>query len=203
MRRVGGLTLVEILVALAVGGLALLLASQLLAPATRIWRINQARSAVEQTSIVLETRLVREILPSTADSVTTLASPPALSFLTPGGYDERTGRPIWSGFVIYCLDRDNRILYRKLWPNPDLPVQEPPLPYTFPTEEAVQLTPEELERVCTTCNGTERPVAYSITGFTAELESAQGLLTLAARYASETSLGLELRSRSLQLHMRN
>lgn len=203
MRLPRGFSLPEVLVGMSLLALVLTLTAQVLSPSLRIWNLDQARSTVEATGMLLERRLAAELLTTARTSITTLASPPAVSFLVPRGYDPETGSTLWSGFVVYALDRENRLLYRKVWPNPKAALQVPPLSYSFPATSSFRLTSDQLRRIATTNNGTEVRVAR----YVSDLQVLPGTPGypggLVLRLELPTQAGVETRVRRLDLSFRN
>lgn len=208
MRR-RGFTLLENLVVVSLTVLLLTLTWQVLSPSLRIWKINQARADIEQTGQVVEYKMAHELLQTSSSSVTIrTADPPAISFLgfdaaSSGGYDQNTGKAVWRKFVVYYLDTENHILYRKEWPNTSLAVQVPVLPgYPFPTQKTPALSQSELQQICSTENGTEKRAAYYVLALNASNPSG-GPFQLGLQLTEEDDSGVELALRQVDLHLRN
>ncbi len=166
MRRTGGFSLIETMAATALLAIVLTIAYNILVPILHIWQRNRAQGDMEQAGLILQTRLLQDMRPSDAASLTTITSPPAFSFLSTGhasmgGYDTATGRPVWQTYVCYCLDTENQVLYRKEWPNPT-PPPLPVLPVLLPTDNATPLTTAQLQALATTENGTETRAAWYV-----------------------------------------
>ncbi|HEY4000996.1 MAG TPA: hypothetical protein VGO93_19160 [Candidatus Xenobia bacterium] len=188
-RRSQGLTLFELILTLSLLLLLFGLAWQVLLPALRIWVVNQARASIEETGIVLESRIAREMERSTQSTVTILPPGPveAFSFATfgnetqtdigdpwllptppPDGYNPQTGLPEWQYFVIYYHPTGTQNVYRKIWPVPPQGCPQAPPTATascqpfyevLPSANVRTLTTDELASLCATPNGSERQVS--------------------------------------------
>lgn len=211
MRRSGArraFTLLEQLVAMSLLTLLLTLSWQVLKPSLDVWKVNAARADLEQTAVVLQHRIVRELVQSSRDSITTISSPPAVSFLsfddsTSSAYDASSGKPTWRKFVIYYVDTDNRIMYRKEYPNTAKTVQTPVLTsVVLPTSDPFKLTATQLQTICGTENGTETRVAWYALGMTLTVPTS-GAVSLDLQLTTESPAGMELAERQLDLTLRN
>jgi len=202
-----GLTLLEQLVATSLLTLLMTLCWQVVKPNLDVWKVNAARADLEQTAVVLQHRIARELRQSSRDSITTLSSPPAISFLSfddasSSAYDSSTGKPTWRKFVIYYVDTDNRIMYRKEYPDTAAGVQTPLLPVVLPSSNAFKLTTTQLQSICGTENGTETRVAWYVLGVTVTVPTS-GAVTLDLQLTTESPAGMELADRQLDLTLRN
>jgi prepilin-type N-terminal cleavage/methylation domain-containing protein len=204
--RPRGFTLLEQMVVVALLALLIGLAVTVLQPCLVEWGIVQDRSDMERSSTLAGERIRREWLSSTKASLTVLASPPAFSFLVPAdavgsAYDPLNGTPMWDHYVIYFLDATHHILFRKLWPAPVGDVPVPPLGETLPSTTAHPLSAAELALVCSTSNGTERPVATLVDGIAVSTDAAAVVLEM--QLSVQTRRGVDHLTRRLAVHMRN
>jgi len=131
MKR-AGLTLVEVLIAVALTGLLLALLSQVLVPGFQVWKQTQFTSEVEQNGLLAEKRLVEALLATTQDSVGAYESGDfhALSCLAhegtldDPGYEELQGETFWQSMTVFKLDRSEERLTNIRWVQPPLPSSE-------------------------------------------------------------------------------
>jgi hypothetical protein len=183
------------------------LAWQIMLPALRVWRVNQAQATIEENALVMSTTLVRDMERSTQASLTvapasgTPLALQAVSFATvgeensPDSYDAATGQPIWQTYVIYYILPGSHTLMRKVWPVPGVVAQTPPLsppqglgpappgalPYTMPNSQPVALAQNDLVTLCQTPNGSERSLGGNVDTFLltpSTTLSSCGILTL-------------------------
>jgi hypothetical protein len=111
-----GFTLLEQVMSCALLTVVLGLTWQILAPNLRAWDMSRGRADVEQQSLVMQSRLAEELRNSTMASVTISTTPPGFCFATldtSSPYDTSSGHPLWNGLVLYVLDTENQVLYRK------------------------------------------------------------------------------------------
>lgn len=167
-----GMTLMEQVVSTSLLAVVMLLTWQVLSPCLKVWQTDQAEVAIDQLGMLDSVRLRAELSRSTSRSLAFLdGDPPALCFLScddpsqTAAYDPVTGRPIWRKWVVYFLDVENEILYRKEWPNSTLSGQIPDLGVTLPTTTPTALTPALLRSLCVTTNGTEHRVSHNVQQF--------------------------------------
>lgn len=207
-RRPRGFTLAE---QLSVAGLVLLvlgLTLQVLQPALNTWMLDQARGETEQVGLVVAGRLASELRASTADSLVagTVTGIPAVAFLSTGDtavrFDAETGRPVWRQLVVYYLDSENRILYRKQWPAAGAGTQIPLLERKLPTTDPFRITERELRALCTTRNGTEERAAYHVEELRLAVEDHEPA-RLELGLACPTRLGTERTRRHAAVKMWN
>ncbi|HEY4000992.1 MAG TPA: hypothetical protein VGO93_19140 [Candidatus Xenobia bacterium] len=185
MKRNAGVTIFELLMTCALILIVFNLAYSVLMPSLHIWITNESQAAIEDSAVVLESRIGRELERSGQASVAVLPGvAPALqafSFASlgnetqtdisdnpwspaPDSFDPQTGRPEWQYFVVYYVPAGSQTVYRKIWPWPVPPKKPiPVLSYTFPTNNVVQLSAADLQTLCDTPNGSERQVASYVT----------------------------------------
>ncbi len=118
MKR-SGLTIVELLVVMGLLGLLLTICGQIVQPSLRVWELNRARADLDQAALVATTRLQRDLLGSHREAVSFRpADPCALAFPLSERYEALTGKPVFDRWVLYSLDPQNRLLYRRQWTVP-------------------------------------------------------------------------------------
>lgn len=99
MRR-RGLTLIEVMIAGALGFVVLGVAWDTMSAGLKLWQADLNRGSRQAQALSLECRLSQELSSTTADSVS--ATGPDLAFLLPGAaVDPSSGLPVWSRFVVY------------------------------------------------------------------------------------------------------
>jgi prepilin-type N-terminal cleavage/methylation domain-containing protein len=177
MRHGRGLTLIELMVGMTLLSLVLTLSAQVLVPCLNVWNVSQSQASLQQGAMLLQRKLSDEVAASDVRSVTTLNDPPAICFLsyTPDGaaqtnpYDTQSGEILWQQWVVYYLDAEDQLVYRKVWPNPSGGTQVPDLGTTLPSLTPTALSPTQVAALCTTTNGTERCVAIQAYDLAAQL----------------------------------
>lgn len=150
MRRPGGITLVETLVAVGLSGLLLVILSQVMIPGFQIWKQTQAVSELEQNAMVSEQRIKSVLIGTDGDSLQSVNTPSlqAISCLNnegtldQSGYDTATGQPLWRSQTIFCLRPQTGVLTQLRWVGP-----------SYPTTDVTALTPAQLTNICNTTNG--------------------------------------------------
>lgn len=200
-----GLTLLEQMVVCGLLSLVLALAFSVLQPCLVDWKILQDRSDMERSASLAGERMSRDMTCSSADSLTVIDNPPAVSFLVPSetgaqGYDPVNGTPMWDHFVIYYLDASNQILYRKTWPGPGGAVI-PPYNYTLPSTTVFRLSTAELQLAATTTNGSERRFVTLIDGLQVQTDAQVTVLQM--QFSVQTRRGTDHLTRRVALRMRN
>ncbi len=164
-----GVTLVELLVALALLGLVLVLLFRVFTPGLTIWKTARAEAELEQQAMVAEARIARSLLASDSESFTVLQDPDlhAFSLLShegtdaDPGYDDLTGRTIWKSVEIFMLRPSNGELYHLKWFGAD-----PDLGYQLPTDseaEPFRLDPDDLRTLCQDPNLERRLLGRQVT----------------------------------------
>jgi hypothetical protein len=114
------------MVSMALLGLLLVLCTQLVDPSLRIWDLNRARADLDQSALVVVTRLERDLVQTHREAISFRnAGPCALAFPVPSRYEALTGKPLFDSWVIYSLDPVNRVLYRRQWSVPAVTEPEP------------------------------------------------------------------------------
>ncbi len=232
MNRRRAFTIIELLVTMTLVVAVFTIAYNALLPSLRIWAINQGQANLEQTGEVLEARMLSELKASTRQSLTTYApaatpaSPDqalrAVSFASTGpefnadSFDPMSGMPLWQFFVVYYAPAGSHTIYRRMWPDPNLPAgsQVPPcipmgqlsspppgaLPYMFPTWKPVPLTQGDLVLLCSTLKGAQ-PLGSSVMAFQV---TGQGSLnaTLTIGLEARGPKGLLTSNRSQEFNFR-
>lgn len=210
-----GFTVAELLITMALVLLLAGLAFKLLVPAVAVWKATQAQATLEETALVISSKIVRDVERSTPATVTpiTPADPTtglqAVAFASTGedgsadSYDPSTGLPLWQFYVVYYVPAGRHDLYRKLWPVPWLPAasQAPPVPagMTFPSSVPAPLTPGLLAQVCATRNGTERSLGTCVDVFgVSVLANQNGVLSL--HVSTPSARGRAFIDRSQEFH---
>lgn len=124
-----GFSLLETLIAVAVGAVLLTLLTQILIPGFRIWKQTRAVADIEHNARQAEAALRNAFLPTCAYSVTTLNAPDlqAVSFLDHGGsaavgsYDPVEGRAYWRHMTIFKHVPGQDRLEQSSWTQAPLP----------------------------------------------------------------------------------
>lgn len=163
MRGGRGFTLPELLVVGFLGGVVLFLIAQLLVPSLLLFRLESARTEVQQSTLILVQRLQRQLMNAPLESVTLVAEPPAVAFQEipeQDAFDVSTGRPRMSShYVLYWYDAKSRRVWSKQWPP-----QPPAIPdYDFSEPfEPLPLKEGHVKAILLQTNGTERVVAREV-----------------------------------------
>ena len=134
-QRLGGVTLIELLVAMGLLSLIMVLLFQVLIPGLQIWKHARAVADIEQQCMVAEDRIARTVMATVGGSIRSTSSPvvKAISMLGHGGtaaaagYDQTTGNPDWKRVDIFYLRSANGVLYQSHWEDG----AGPSLPYGF------------------------------------------------------------------------
>lgn len=148
VRRRGGFSLLEMVVAMALLAIVLDILYQLLVPGLRVWMNGSARAELQQSGVVATNWLAQEFTTSTGDSVVIehlqytdpsgqTRSCDTLSFYSPFDdshqvqYQPPLGTLLWQKRVIYYMDTAKHLLCRQEQPltpattdptNPPVPV---------------------------------------------------------------------------------
>lgn len=159
MKASRGITLIEILIAVALSGVLLTILVQILIPGLQIWRQTSAVSEIEQNAMVAIAKIELALLNTTADSITVInrADRQAVSCLdnegtlTNPGYAGTTPEIFWRSMAIFEVNPAEGVLrqYRH------------ELPAT--TTTAFAFTQSQLDAAITAGDG--RLVANKVTDF--------------------------------------
>ena len=154
-----GLTLIEILIAVALSGILLTILVKILIPGLQIWRQTEAVSEIEQNAMIAIAKIETALLNTTADSITVVnrADRQAVSCLdnegtlTQPGYDGTTADIFWRSMIIFERNPSDNVLRQFQ--------QEFPTPITT----AFAFTESQLDAAVTAGSG--RLVASKVTDF--------------------------------------
>ena len=150
-----GVTLVELLVAVALLGLVFTLFVSVLVPGLRIWTRSRQVADLEQQALVAEDRIVKSLLSSSASSVSGFrdANLSAVGMLSHGGspgaagYDTTNGRTRWTSATLFYLKAD-KVLRQASWTGSSPSLSGKALPST----QTFALSPTELQNVVNSPN---------------------------------------------------
>lgn len=189
MRR-SGFSVPELIVGMAVTMLAMGALLAIFTQSVRIWKLTNARSTAVEALVFAESRMVEDLVATTADSITVVNDQDlvAVSFLTATGFDPATGQPIWDGLTVYRL-QDGR-LERRRPTQPGLPATQP---FAF--------TSTELRLLCQTPDPDARLIARGITEIRLT-GGATGVWELVLTAQARTDAGPEVHQRRLVLQPR-
>lgn len=163
MGRNRGFTIAELLVVGFLSGVVLFLIAQLLIPSLLLFRLESARTEVQQSTLLLVQRLQRQLMNAAVESVTLVSDPPAIAFQEvpeQDSFDVSTGRPRMSNhYVVYWYDARTRRVLSKQWPPapPDIPDYDFSEPF-----EPRPLKEGHVKALLLQTNGTERVVAREV-----------------------------------------
>lgn len=180
-----GFSLLETLIAIAVGAVLLTLLTQILIPGFRIWKQTRAVADIEHNARQAEAALRQAFLPTCAYSVTTLDAPDlqAVSFLDHGGsaavgsYDPVEGRAYWRHMTIFKHQPGQDRLERITW------TQAP-----LPTTSAFYFDVPQLRTACAT--PVARKVAEKVKSFVVQQPAGKHFWTFTLELESNTPTGL-------------
>lgn len=157
-----GLTLVETLIALVLGGMLLTLLYSVLSQVLVIYGRSQARADLQNESLVALTRLVAELRVTTLASITVAPSPAAIAYGVADTRGTFTGSAeLFPLFGVCWLDDATHELKYKRWPAAGDPVVLTPSPF----DTGRRLKAAELTRIESRPNGTERVLARDVRSF--------------------------------------
>lgn len=167
MRARRGYSLVEVLIAAFAVALLLTGLYQLFVAGGNIFMRGEARADLQSSGLKALAGLTEEVRCS-ALALLTIAmgpsdTPPALAFREQNPNDDSSliFNP-QSFFILYYWDANRQAMMRKTWQTGD-PVVLTPDPFVTMR----RLTAAEIQRICTTANGSERPVATQCSQMTA------------------------------------
>lgn len=118
MRRARGLSLIEVLIAMALAGIVLTLLVQIMIPGLQIWRYTQAMSVIEQNAMIAEKKLESTFLNTVKESVAVIdrSDLQAVSCmdnegtLNQPGYSGTSAEIVWRSVAAYSLRPSQREL---------------------------------------------------------------------------------------------
>jgi prepilin-type N-terminal cleavage/methylation domain-containing protein len=159
MRTRSGITLIEILIAVALSGILLTILVKILIPGLQIWRQTEAVSEIEQNAMIAISKIEIALLNTTADSIAVVdrADRQAVSCLdnqgtlTQPGYDGNSADIFWRSTLIFERNPTDNVLRQF---QQDLPA---------PTTTAFAFTESELDAAVTAGSG--RLIASKVTDF--------------------------------------
>lgn len=164
MRR-RGFTVPEILVAAFLGLVVLGMMAQILVPSMLMFRVQSARSDVQQAPLAVVHCLSRALLNTQVESITVLSAPTAVCWREvdeDAPFDISSGRPrLRPAFSVLYHEPSTKLVWIKRWP-PD----PPSLPVTFAGDDPPLLSADRLRSVVGARNGTERVLARNVTALT-------------------------------------
>lgn len=138
-------------------GIVFFLIAQLMIPSVMLFRIQNARSDVQQGGLIFTNWINKAIQNSMIDTFTVAEKPVSISFIEMNEtdpYNSTTGDPkLMERFTILWFDEAERKIKYRYWPPAPPP---PPLPlepslYPFATsEKPLSLSPADLKTICTT-----------------------------------------------------
>ncbi len=145
-----GISLVELLVAMALLAVVFTLFVSILIPGLRIWTRSREVADLEQQALVAEERVVRALLSTSSKSISTFqdSNVSAVALLSHGGssssagYETTTGRTRWTSSTLFYLKTD-RVLRQASWTGTSPTLVNKTLPNTL----TFAFTPTELQSV--------------------------------------------------------
>jgi type II secretory pathway pseudopilin PulG len=146
-QRLGGVTLIELLVTMGLLSLIMVLLFQVLIPGLQIWKHARAVADIEQQCMAAEDRIARTVMSTVGGSIRSASTPAleAISMLGHGGtaatpgYRSDTGNPDWKRVEIFYVRPSDGVLYQTHWEDGT----GPSLPYNF-ADGTFQLTVAQL-----------------------------------------------------------
>jgi len=171
-RAASGLSLPEILIVMFLLGVVFSLGIQLMLPSLSLFRVQNARSEVQQSAIVATHWINYALLNSIIDSLTVGKDPVSISFCAineEDPYDTSTGRPKPAPrFSLIWFDAGERKLKTREWPPAPPPPPEPPGLGDYPlgtSENPVALSGADLKTICDTPYSGYRVIARNVESF--------------------------------------
>lgn len=149
-----GFTLVEVMVAAALGVLVLGLAAGYLVPALRASDRGSSEVEMEQQAVLALSQIERDAGRTTPEGLSLRAEAPVCLAVNPRDEVEPDGTVVWSdSYIIYSFDKKRGLLIRRQWP-PGMP--------TPTAAEQVRIHPKRLTPARLAQIAAAAPVHYSV-----------------------------------------
>lgn len=155
--KISGFTVPEVLTVAFLIGIVFFLVAQLMVPSVMLFRIQSARSDVQQGGLIFVSWINKAISNSMLDTVTVNTKPVSISFIEMNEtdpYDTASGKPkLMNRFTILWFDEKERKVKYRYWPPAPPPPPSAPVPATYPfatSEDPLALNSQDLTAICNT-----------------------------------------------------